>query len=100
MSGDRIRNLFDHPLARPDWEVIEASPVRTFGRGLWRAAGDSLPERIVHARAVQGVSGPLRVVKRTCSRPGVILERIRWALASVAWPQRSTSTVGVNQRNA
>ncbi len=28
----RTGNLFDHPLAVPDWELAEASPVRVTGR--------------------------------------------------------------------
>jgi hypothetical protein len=62
------RNLLDHPLGGPDWEVVPASPVRTYGRALWRADGPD--RRIVHGRAVQGVSGPLRV-ERIGLRRGV-----------------------------
>ena len=58
-------NLLDHPLSVPDWELAEASPIRTYGRSMWRpgaSASTGAPspdDRIVHARAVQGVSGPL-----------------------------------------
>lgn len=58
----RTGNLFDHPLAVPDWELAEASPVRVIGRSMWAARPDDGPgRRIVHARAVQGVAGPLRI---------------------------------------
>jgi hypothetical protein len=58
----RTGNLLDHPLAVPDWEVVEASPVRVFGRSMWADRPDGGPgRRIVHARAVQGVAGPLRI---------------------------------------
>ncbi len=72
-SGLRPRtgNLFDHPLAVPDWEVVEASPVRVLGRAIWAPRPDDGPDpRIVHARAVQGVSGPVRV-RRLGVRRGV-----------------------------
>ena len=58
-------NLLDHPLSVPDWELAEASPIRTYGRSMWRPGASattgapSPDDRIVHARAVQGVSGPL-----------------------------------------
>ncbi|MBX3032091.1 MAG: hypothetical protein KF809_18250 [Chloroflexi bacterium] len=72
-SGLRPRtgNLFDHPLAVPDWEVVQASPVRVLGRAIWAPRPDDGPDpRIVHARAVQGVSGPLRI-RRLGVRRGV-----------------------------
>lgn len=75
MSGTDLRprtgNLFDHPLAVPDWEVVEASPVRVIGRAIWAPRPDGGPDpRIVHARAVQGVAGPLRI-RRLGVRRGV-----------------------------
>ncbi|MCY7418704.1 MAG: hypothetical protein LH650_09445, partial [Chloroflexi bacterium] len=58
----RMGNLFDHPLAVPDWELAEASPVRVTGRSVWAARPDDEPgRRIIHARAVQGASGPLQI---------------------------------------
>ncbi len=58
----RTGNLFDHPLAVPDWELAEASPVRVIGRSMWADRPDGgAGRRIVHARAVQGVAGPLRI---------------------------------------
>lgn len=67
----RTGNLFDHPLAVPDWEVVEASAVRVLGRATWASRPDGGPDpRIVHARAVQGVSGPLRI-RRLGVRRGV-----------------------------
>ena len=67
----RTGNLFDHPLAVPDWELVEASPVRVTGRSTWAARpDDETGRRIVHARAVQGVSGPLRI-RRLGVRRGV-----------------------------
>lgn len=67
----RTGNLFDHPLAVPDWEVVEASPVRVLGRAIWAPRPDGGPDaRIIHARAVQGVSGPLRI-RRLGVRRGV-----------------------------
>ena len=50
-------NLFDHPMAVPDWEVVEASPVRVIGRSMWADRPDAgAGRRIVQARAVQGHS--------------------------------------------
>jgi len=54
-------NLLDHPLGGRDWEVVRASPIRTFGRALWRSGGDGARRHIVHGRAAQGVAGPLRL---------------------------------------
>ena len=44
------------------------------------------------------VSLPLSVSKETLSLPGLSCSNTTKAAASVAWPQRSTSTLGVNQR--
>ncbi len=67
----RTGNLFDHPLAVPDWELAEASPVRVTGRSMWAARpDDELGRRIIHARAVQGVSGSL-LIRRLGIRRGV-----------------------------
>ena len=69
-------NLLDHPLSVPDWELAEASPIRTYGRSMWRpgpsatTGAPSPDDRIVHARAVQGVSGPLDL-RRIGIRRGV-----------------------------
>jgi hypothetical protein len=54
-------NLLDHPLGGRDWELAAASPIRTFGRALWRSGDDDTRWHIVHGRAVQGVAGPLRL---------------------------------------
>jgi hypothetical protein len=54
-------NLLDHPLGGRDWEVVDASPIRTFGRALWRSSHDGSRWHIVHGRVVQGVAGPLRL---------------------------------------
>lgn len=61
MPDTPVANLFEHPLSTPDWELAEASPVRTYGRAIWRARTDGGQPRIVHARAVQGVAGPLDI---------------------------------------
>ncbi len=67
----RTGNLLDHPLAVPEWELVEASPVRVAGRSIWAPRPDDEPgRRIIHARAVQGVSGPLRI-RRIGIRRGV-----------------------------
>ncbi len=67
----RTGNLFDHPLAVPDWELAEASPVRVMGRSVWAPRpDDGVGRRIIHARVVQGVSGPLRI-RRIGIRRGV-----------------------------
>ncbi len=55
------QNLLDHPMERADWEVVEASPVRTFGRALWRTDEATGTWRVVQGRAVQGVAGLLRL---------------------------------------
>ncbi len=71
MTAPTFRNLLDHPLSVPDWELVPASPIRTDGRSMWRTVdGDASADRIVHARAVQGVSGPLRL-ERVGLRRGV-----------------------------
>jgi len=71
MTHSETPNLFEHPLTRADWELVEASPVRTFGRAVWRSDDDpSMPPRIVHARAVQGVAGPIEI-RRLGVRRGV-----------------------------
>ena len=44
------------------------------------------------------VSRPLSVSNATLSVPGLSSSNTTKAAASVAWPQRSTSTLGVNQR--
>ena len=54
-------NLLDHPLGGRDWEVVGASPIRTFGRALWRQRDDGSGPHIVHGRGAQGVAGPLRL---------------------------------------
>ena len=46
------------------------------------------------------VSLPLSVSKETLSVPGFSSSNTTKAAARVAWPQRSTSTLGVNQRQA
>ena len=76
MSRALADDLLEHPLAVPDWELAPASPVRTYGRSVWRTdalASSSVAspsDRIVHARAVQGVSGPL-ALRRVGIRRGV-----------------------------
>lgn len=71
MTSSEPPNLFEHPLATADWELVEASPVRTFGRAVWRSdQSPAVPPRIVHARAVQGVAGPLEI-RRLGVRRGV-----------------------------
>lgn len=62
------RDLLRHPLATADWELAQASPIRTDGRALWRTDGGR--ERIVHGRWVQGVAGPLRL-ERVGVRRGI-----------------------------
>ena len=44
------------------------------------------------------VSSPLSVSNATRSVPGLSASNTTKAAARVAWPQRSTSTLGVNQR--
>ena len=61
-------NLFHHPLVTSDWELAPASPIRTDGRALWRHTG--LGDRIVHARWVQGVAGPVSI-RRLGLRRGI-----------------------------
>ena len=56
-----IQDLLDHSMARPDWEVLPASPVRVFGRAVWRSGPAGADWRLVHGRGVQGVAGPVRL---------------------------------------
>ena len=61
--------------------------------------GQPLEQRYTRSHLQSTVSRPLRVWKRAVSPPGKRpLSHSTCALASVACPHRSTSTVGVNQR--